>query len=119
MTILSFIWSILLYIIILIVAAIPLYIALKLLGTRVSILHVIIVNFIAGIIIGLIKMFFGDVWYILLLLVLIVIYKYLFKISWLKAFFAWLIQFIIAYVIIYLMGLFLPGLVGISLFTIF
>jgi hypothetical protein len=75
-------------------------------GGRGGIIRVIIVNLLVGLLVGwlgsTINIFVAAATFILMLF----IYKVMFKLSWLKAFFAWILQFIIIVVIIVLLAFF-------------
>lgn len=78
--------------IILFISALPLYFAVGLMGGKTSILKVLFANFIVGIIYLIVPSLIS---FILLLF----IYKEMFKLSWLGALGAWLLQFVVAVVL--------------------
>lgn len=86
-----FIYSIIIFI----VSAIPLNIAVRLLGGKSSFLKAILVNLIvgtAGYFISTKIKFFAT---ILSFIVLLLIYKVMFRIGWLRALLAWVVQLVI------------------------
>jgi hypothetical protein len=100
--VLDFLWALA----IIVISSIPLYLAVKLMGGRGGIIRVIIVNVLVGLLVSwlgsTINIFVAAATFILMLF----IYKVMFKLSWLKAFFAWILQFIIIIVIIVLLAFF-------------
>ncbi|MBN1503009.1 hypothetical protein JW930_05685 [Candidatus Woesearchaeota archaeon] len=96
-------------ILIFIIASLPLYFAVKLLGGKTSLLKTVLVNFIAGIVYSFIASQLGFLGRILAFFLLIWIYHEVFRLRWLKAFFAWLIQLFIVllfYIIMFLLAVF-------------
>jgi len=88
--------GIMIYLIILVISSIPLYVAVRLLGGKTSLFKVIMVNIVAGIVISALKAAYSSfIWSILVFLTLLYIYKEMFRIGWLRSFFAWLMQFVI------------------------
>jgi len=81
-------------IVILILSALPLYFAVNILGGDASILKVLLVNLIVAIIGIAINS------NITAFILLLFIYKEVFKLSWISAFLAWLLQFVIALVLV-------------------
>lgn len=75
---------------ILIISALPLYFAVKMLGGEASVLKVLLVNLIAGIIGVVVNS------HLVAFLMLIFVYKMMFRLSWIGAFIAWVLQFVIA-----------------------
>ncbi len=80
---------------IVLLSAVPLYIAVRLLGSRVSFLKVILVNAIVAIITSYLSARKGIFAGFLAFILTIFIYREMFRLKWLKAFFAWLLQLII------------------------
>lgn len=81
---------------ILIISALPLYFTVKFLGGKATIFKVLMVNLIVGIISAALDM--PVVGFVLLLFV----YKEVFKMSWLSAFLAWILQFVVAGALLFL-----------------
>ncbi len=81
---------------ILIISALPLYFAVKFLGGKATIFKVLMVNLIVGVIGAALDM--PIIGFVLLLFV----YKEVFKMSWLSAFLAWILQFIVAGALLFL-----------------
>jgi len=77
-------------ILILIISALPLYFAVKILGGDASVFKVLIVNLIVGIIGIAVNS------HLIAFLLLIFVYKMMFRLSWISAFLAWVLQFVIA-----------------------
>ena len=91
----------------LIVSAIPLNLAVKMLGGDSSILKVILANIAVGLIAIFIAMQFGIYAGIIPFLIMLFVYKYMFEIGLFKAFIAWILQFVIIIVIIFVLIVFL------------
>lgn len=113
---LELLWNLLIYIVILVVSTIPLLMAVKFLGGRASILKIILVNLGAAVIIVLLRSFLtGLVWGflvpIIVFIALLVIYNIIFELGWVKAFFAWILQFVFAWLLIRLVAWLWPNLV--------
>ncbi len=89
-----------------IISALPLYFAVKFLGGKATILKVILVNIAVGLLGFLLNI--PIIGFILLLL----IYKEMFELSWFRAFLAWILQFVVAVILILCAVL----LLGIALF---
>ena len=87
---LGILWIVLL----LVVSSLPLYFAVKFLGGKATILKVILVNLIVGLVSGLLSI------PLLGFILLLFIYKKFFELSWLNAFFAWILQFVIAVILV-------------------
>ena len=107
--------TIVFWIIIAILSAIPLNLAAHLLGGESSIFKVVFINLVYGLISGLLSAFFasslgGLILPILLFIILLLIYKIAFDVGWLRAFLIWITQFVILAIII--VGL---SMIGISL----
>ena len=81
---------------ILIISALPLYFAVKFLGGKATIFKVLMVNLIVGVIGAALDM--PVIGFVLLLFV----YKEVFKMSWLSAFLAWILQFAVACALLFL-----------------
>ncbi len=96
--------------IIIIISSLPLYFSVNLLGKNTSLLRVIMVNMIVPIIIFIIKIMFDSWTGAISFLAIIIVYHYLFKISWAKAIMAWALQFMIAIIMIIII-LFLSPLI--------
>ena len=91
-----------------IISSLPLYFAVKLLGGHASILKVFITNVLVGFLSAwLVSSFgFGS---LVVLLVVILLYSFIFQMGIVRSFFAWLIQYIVAALLI-LLGLFFFGI---------
>ena len=99
-------------ILIFLISALPLHISVKILGGRTNILKSFLVTFGAGIIAAILAAIlpFGT---IIALFVLIWIYREMFRLKWIKAIIAWILQMIF----IFLLGA-LATILGITLWTI-
>ncbi|MBW6461927.1 MAG: hypothetical protein K0B07_02680 [DPANN group archaeon] len=91
------------YVLILVLASLPLYFAVKFLGGEVTILKVILLNFIVAIISGLLSI------PLLGFILLLFIYKKFFELSWLNAFLAWILQFVVGAMLIFI-AIFMLGI---------
>lgn len=87
-----------------IIGAIPLYIAVILLGGRASVVKVILVNLGIGFLEGLLDAKFQTAWVskVLSFLVLLVIYKFMFDLGWIRAVLVWILQFVLTVVMLFL-----------------
>ncbi|MBR9690943.1 hypothetical protein GOV08_04635 [Candidatus Woesearchaeota archaeon] len=96
----AFLTVVLIFLLAMIISALPLYFAVKLFGGKATILKVLFVNLIAGIVIGSIKLAIGLFGGLLAFIVLLLIYKYMFGLGFLRAFFVWIMQFVIAAILL-------------------
>jgi hypothetical protein len=100
--VLDFLWTLA----IVVISSIPLYLAVKIMGGRGGLIRVIIVNLLVGLLVSwlgsAINIFVAAATFIVMLF----IYKIMFKLSWLKAFFAWILQFVIIVIIIFILAYF-------------
>ena len=95
MSIISILWTILIFII----SAIPLNIAVKFLGGKTNLIKTALISLIAGILVGFIP--YG----IIAFIILIWIYHVTFRLNWFKTFIAWLLQFIIIIIFYFILAL--------------
>ncbi len=86
-----------------IISALPLYLAVKALGGKTSILKTFLINIIGGLAVSLVNYFFETWGGILAFIVLLFIYMWAFKLGPIRAFFAWLLQFVIV-AVLYIIG---------------
>lgn len=91
-----------------IISSLPLYFSVKLFGGDASILKVFLTNIIVGIVSAVLMGLFGF-GALIILLVTILIYKAMFDLGFFRAFFAWLIQYVIAFLLVILFA-FILGL---------
>ena len=91
MILMELLWLIL----IAVISAIPLNIAAKMLGGDSSILKVIFINVAFGIISGLLYLYLGIFAPLIAFIVMLFIYQAVFSVGLLRAFFIWILQFII------------------------
>jgi len=105
--------EILVFILLLVISALPLYLAVKILGGKASILKTIVVNILVGAVVWVIN-YLLNAWASIVAFILVIwIYREMFRLKWIKAFLAWILQFIIMAVLVFLVGLF--GLSVVSL----
>ena len=101
--------GILISVLIFIVSGVPLHLAIKLFGGDTTILKTALVIFISGIIVNFVRTFAGLIGGILSFIVMIWIYKVSFDLGWIRAFLAWITQFLIialiALVIFFVIGI--------------
>jgi hypothetical protein len=108
----SFALDILITLIGFIISSLPLYFSAKLMGSKTSFVKTLFVAFITGIIISAIQIKFKVFGSIIAFFILIWIYHEVFRLKWLKAFFAWALQFIFVamfYLIAYFFGFAVSG----------
>lgn len=91
-------------------SSLPLYLAVKFLGGKASILNVFLVNLGAAILIPFVKQSIGTWGGIISFIFLLFIYKNMFSIGWVRSFLVWILQFVIIALIIIILAA-----VGISL----
>lgn len=92
-----------------VVAAVPLHIAVRLFGGRTTILKSIGVNLVAGLISAVLALLLDAYAGLVTLLLTIAVYKVFFSIGWLRALFTWLLSFVVAAALI-MLGIALLGL---------
>ena len=86
-------------IIIFLLAALPLYLAVKFLGGKTTLFKAAVVNLFVGIVVAIIHLLLPR-WGILIgFIVLLWFYREFFKLKWIKAFFAWFIE--IAFIVLF------------------
>jgi len=84
--------SIILMVLIFLISAIPLHIAVRLLGGRTSITWAALTNLIVGITGGIVYVFLAKYAAIVAFIILLLVYKFMFSLGWIRAFLAWLLQ---------------------------
>ena len=82
--------------IVLVVSSLPLYLSVKFMGGRSSIIRVIFVNFIMAAIFVYIGLYVNAYFGIAAFLATLLVYKIIFRLSLFKAALAWVLQYIIA-----------------------
>ncbi|MBU2634627.1 MAG: hypothetical protein KJ674_05300 [Nanoarchaeota archaeon] len=102
-------------IIIFIISSIPLYLAVKALKGKTSLLKTAIITLIAGIIIAAIQYAFKTFGGLIAFFVLIWIYHEVFRLKWLKAFLVWILHLIFIIIFYFIVNLLLISLLKISL----
>lgn len=87
-----------------IIAALPLHLAVSMLGGKSSILKVILVNIIVGILVAIIYSFLPYA-SIIAFIVVLWVYREMFRLKWFKAFLAWIIQGTLTFLFIIILGM--------------
>lgn len=108
MTFAAILIGLLVSLIIFLVSAIPLHLAVKTLGGKTSLLKTAIVAFLAGLAVAIIEAIFNIWGGAIAFIIMIWIYHEMFKLKWIKAFLAWLLQFIFL-AIFYMLAILLLG----------
>jgi hypothetical protein len=103
----------LLLLLVIVVSAIPLNLAVKLMGGKSSILRVILANIIVGILAIFIDMKLGHFAGIVSFIAMLFIYKHLFHVGYLRALLAWVLQFVI--ILIFILAL---AAIGVTLLVL-
>ncbi len=93
----------LLVILVFLVSAIPLHIAVRILGGRTSIPWAAVTNFIAGVCGAIIYVSLSRYGAIVAFLALLVIYKFMFSLTWTRAFLAWILHGVIGFLLFLLL----------------
>lgn len=104
--------NIIFILIVIIISALPLYFAVDLLGGRVSIGKAFIVMVIVAILYSIITFFMPHYGAIVAFIVLIWVYREMFRLKWLKALLAWLIQMVFIIILTWILSL-----VGLGVFS--
>ena len=84
------------------ISAIPLNIAARLLGGKSSIIWAAITNLIAGLVSAAIYSLFSRIGSIAAFISLLAVYKFMFRLGWIRALLVWLLQGIIALLLVML-----------------
>jgi hypothetical protein len=96
-----------------IITAIPLYLAVKLIGGKTSLIKVIFVNFLVGFLTTFLYETIGLWAAIVSFIAMLLVYKIAFRVGWIRAFLAWITQFILIAIFV------VAGtLIGISLWVL-
>jgi len=117
---LPFVMLVIVVFVILMIAALPLYFAVQLLGGKATISKVILVNIYTVIIFAILEFVFnlfglGNL-SIVSFILLIYFYHSFFKLGWIKALIVWFLQIIVAVILLYLMiALGIAAMIGVSL----
>ena len=94
--------SLLLIVIVFMLSALPLYFSVKLLGGRTGLLKVILINLLVALVALIIKFFFESWGGLIAFVLMLWIYKDFFRMSWIRALLAWLLQFVFAVILVLL-----------------
>lgn len=114
----SLLVSIMVLLVVMIISALPLYFAVKFLGGKTTILRTLFVMFITGIIVSAVRYRFRIWGSIIAFLLMIWIYREIFRLKWWKAFVAWVLQFVFIAIAYLLLALIIGAFIGISIFSI-
>ena len=93
--------TILIFLLAIIISSLPLFIAVRMLGGHATILRVLITNILVGVLTGWLFASWGA-GTLIILLATILLYSFIFKMGIIRSFFAWLIQYIVAFLLILL-----------------
>jgi hypothetical protein len=110
----SFIVTVLIFVI----SSLPLYFAVRLLGGKTTLIKTVLVSFISGIIVSAIRLRFETFGAIIAFGILIWIYHEMFRLRWMKALLAWLLQFVFIALFYFLAALFFALIIGISVLAL-
>lgn len=92
--------------VLIIISSLPLYLSLKILfGHKVTIFKVFLVNIIGGLIVAIIKLKFETFGGVIAFLLLLFVYKIAFRIGWIRALLAWMLQFVILALFTFILSL--------------
>ena len=91
--------TILIFLLGIIISSLPLFIAVRMLGGHATILNVLLTNIIVGLLAGWLVASFGA-GTLIILLITILLYSFIFKMGIIRSFFAWLIQYVVAAILI-------------------
>jgi len=91
----SNLWDIIILLIVLVISAIPLNLAMKMLGGKSSILKVILANLLAGIAYIFLHAYMGIFAGLASFIVMILIYREIFKVGWLRVLLALILEVVI------------------------
>ena len=98
--------SVIVLLLLIILSSLPLYITIRLLGGRVSILRAFLVMLIVGVTTFFIEMFFSTWGVILAWILMIWIFREVFRLKWLKAVLAWIIWLVLIFVFSFILSIF-------------
>ncbi len=96
-----------------ILSSLPLYFAVKFLGGKTSLLKTMLVTFLTGLIVAAVKSQFRLGW-LIAFFILIWIYHEVFRLKWLKAVIAWVLQFVFIAIFYGVAAIILAALIGIT-----
>jgi len=99
-------------------SSLPLYFAVKALGGKTTFLKTMVIMFITGIIVSVIKSVFDNGW-LIAFLVLVVIYREVFRLKWWKAFLVWFVHLLFMVIFYALIAFFSAAIIGVSFLTLF
>jgi|TARA_B100002003_G_C14117165_1_gene537323 hypothetical protein len=91
--------TILIFLLGILISSLPLFIAVNMLGGHATILNVLLTNIIVGLLTGWLVASFGA-GTLIILLVTIFLYSFIFKMGMIRSLFAWLIQYVVAAILI-------------------
>ena len=96
--------ALLLLLLILLILIFPLYLTVKLLGGRITLLTALAIKVVAFLLALLIAIAFGAVGPLIIALVLILLYRFAFRIGIIRAFIAWLLEGVVMLALIFLLN---------------
>jgi len=97
--------NILIFLISFIVSAIPLYLAIKTLGSKTGLFKTAFIVIVSGLIVSAIRYYLNTWSGLIAFFILIWIYHESFRLGWIKAFLAWILQFVFIFVIYFIITL--------------
>lgn len=115
---LSLLITFLILILVFLISAIPLYLSVKFLGGKTTLLKTALVSLLAAIVVAVVNNYFKVFGGIIAFILMIWIYREMFKLKWIKALLAWALQFVILFILI-VITLFIASLLGISIPALF
>jgi hypothetical protein len=98
-----------------IISSLPLYLSVKFLGGKTSILKTVFISIAVGIIVTAIKSYFSTWGGLIAFFMMIWIYHEAFRLKWIKALLAWILQFVFVIIMYFIMSLILGTILGISI----
>lgn len=113
----SLLIQIMIHIALFILSSVPLYLAVKILGGKTSILKTAFIAFIAGIVVLVIQAIFRVWGALIAFIALIWIFHEAFRLKWWKAFLVWILYLVIVAAFYFILALFGIILAGISLLS--
>ncbi|MBU0979647.1 MAG: hypothetical protein KJ709_02485 [Nanoarchaeota archaeon] len=99
---------IIVYVLLAVVSALPLYLAVNILGKRTSLLKVFLVNILVAVVFASVQSWFLTWGWILGIIVLLLVYKVMFDIGWIRALLVWVVQML--FIVLFSLALMLLGI---------
>lgn len=85
----------LLDVLVFVLSSLPLYFAVRFLGGKTGIVKAVLVNFVVGLLVSVIRDRFALLGGLLAFVIMVWIYHEIFRLRWIKAFLVWLVQIVI------------------------